>query len=306
VVWWIRPLVRLCAALALPLIVPALIVIALWALPGDPASIICPPEICGEGNTALAERFNLHLGRWHFYSTWIANAVTGDLGRSWRVMQGFPVVDLLWLYTPNTLLLLGMSLFLVISSTAVSGAGVISKRLDPVWQGIGLAPSVILALLCAAFVQIKYGAGSFDGFPAYLRIFLGAGVLAVADGMLPNSILGTRAVFEEENKQRYVQIAILRGETPVSNTLPNVMPALIGQIRARVLLLLSGTVIVEVVLQIPGVGALLWDGTLLQDFGVVLAAVWVFALVSAAMLLVQAMLEIGVAVFIRRAPEVPE
>ena len=47
---------------------------------------------------------------------------------------------------------------------------------------------------------------------------------------------------------------------------------------------MSGAGIVEVVLGIPGLGELLWEGTLLQDFGVVLAAAWAFALLSGALL----------------------
>ena len=35
--WWIRPFVRLIAALVLPFAVPGVITIALWMLPGDPA-----------------------------------------------------------------------------------------------------------------------------------------------------------------------------------------------------------------------------------------------------------------------------
>ena len=80
---------------------------------------------------------------------------------------------------------------------------------------------------------------------------------------------------------------------------------MVGQLRARALHLLSGAVVVEVVLRIDGLGDLLWRGTLLQDFGVVLAAATGFAVVSAALLLVQAGLEVLVAVQTRRTPVVP-
>jgi ABC-type dipeptide/oligopeptide/nickel transport system permease component len=86
--------------------------------------------------------------------------------------------------------------------------------------------------------------------------------------------------------------------------LPNVMPALAGQMRARVLHLLSGAVVVEVVLGLPGVGDLLWSGTLLQDFGVVLAAATSFAAISGGLLCLQALVEIAVALHVRRAPAV--
>jgi len=111
-----------------------------------------------------------------------------------------------------------------------------------------------------------------------------------------------RGLMEAERKQRYVQIAILRGESVLSNTLPNVLPAIAGQMRARLLHLLSGAVIVEVIVRINGLGDLLWQGTLTQDFGVVLAAAFAFAAVSALLLLSQALLEIGVALHVRRHP----
>ena len=106
----------------------------------------------------------------------------------------------------------------------------------------------------------------------------------------------------EENQQRYVGVAILRGERTLENTLPNVAPALVGQMRARVIHLLSGAVVVEVILRIDGLGDLLWGGTLKQDFGVVLGAATLFGAVSAVLLLIQAFVEIVVALHVRRAP----
>ena len=44
------------------------------------------------------------------------------------------------------------------------------------------------------------------------------------------------------------------------NMLPNVAGTLAGQLRARVLHILSGLVIVEVVIGVQGIGELLWEG----------------------------------------------
>lgn len=299
--WWIRPLVRLVAAILLPLAVPAVITAALWALPGDPAEIICPPGIC-DGTEALARRWGLDQGAFHFYSQWMTNALQGEFGASWRVAQGFPVSDLLWESMPTTAMLVLLSMVPLIVGSVVAAFGYLPRKLDPAWQVLGLVPAVIMALAFAAVVQINYGALSHDGWPGTLRLLFGALVLGIADGAFAGAVLGTRSTFEEERKQRYVGIAILRGETALSNTLPNVLPALIGQFRARTLHVLSGTVVVEVVLGIPGLGELLWDGTLLQDFGVVLAAAWAFALLSGGLLLAQALSEVAIAMYVRRSP----
>lgn len=299
--WWVRPLVRLFAALALPFLVPAVITGVMWILPGDPASIICPPAIC-TGAEDLAARWGLDQGPVHFYFNWLSNAATLEFGNSWRVSQGYPVYDLLVESLPTTALLCFLAMIPLVLGAVLAAKGWISQRLDPVWQALGLVPAVILALVFAAVVQINFGALSHDGLPGALRLLFGALVLGVADGALAGAILGTRSTLEEELKQRYVQIAVLRGESVLSNTLPNVLPSLVGQFRARVLHIMSGAVIVEVVLGIPGLGELLWDGTLQQDFGVVLTAAFAVGLLSAALLLAQALVEIAVAIHVRRTP----
>jgi len=294
-------MVRLLAALALPIVVPAIITMVLWSLPGHPAEIICPPGIC-DGTEALAERWNLHKGPWHFFSTWMSNAVQGDFGKSWRVQQGFPVAELIFESLPATAMLVGLALVPLVVGGVLAAAGWIPKLLDPLWQALGLVPAVILALFLAAEIEITYGALSFGGWPGQLRLLLGALVLGVADNALSGALVGTRGVFEAEMRQRYVQIAVLRGESTLSNALPNVLPALIGQFRARALHLMSGAVVVEVVMGIPGIGELLFDGTLMQDFGVVLAATWAFSLLSALLLGTQAVSEIAVALWVRSSP----
>ena len=304
--WWVRPLVRAVAALVLPFLVPAIIIGILWALPGSPIDIFSPPGTgTDEGRAALAERWNLDAGPANFYIAWLGNAATLDFGTSWRTFQGMQVSELLSEKVPWTALLVLFASLPLLLGTIATALGWLPRKLDAFWQVIGIAPSVILALCFTAIVTIQFGAMSTEGPVAWLRLALGALTLGIADSALAGAVNGTRSVMDEEVKQRYVGIAILRGEGVLQNALPNVIPALIGQFRGRMLLILSSTVIVEVVLQIDGLGSLLWTGTLQQDFGVVLAAVWIITLISCAMLLAQALSEVAVALAVRRAPAVP-
>jgi peptide/nickel transport system permease protein len=289
----------------LPFAVPAILTALIWSLPGDPAEIICPPEFCG-GTEALAARWNLDGGPWQFFTGWIANAAKGDFGNSWRVAQGVPVAELLDEAVPTTTFLMLAGLAPIVLGSIGAATGLIPRRADPAFSAVGLVPAVVFALLCAAVVELRYGAESFNAEATAWRIGLGALVLGFSDGAFAGAVSGVRALFRTERKQRYVAVAILRGERVLANMLPNVTPALAGQLRARVLHLLSGCVVVEVVLRINGVGDLLWGGTLLQDFGVVLACATAFAALSAALLLVQAVTEIVVAMHVRRAPAVPQ
>lgn len=296
-----RPGWRALAALLLPLAVPALITLALWALPGDPADLICPPEIC-EGTAILAERWGLDRGPWAFYADWLAGAVHGDLGRSWRVVQGAPVAELVDRALPNTAALVALATLGLLGGSALGLVRGAVARLDVLWQVVGIVPAVMLALVAAAWVELTWGLLSYDGAAGRWRLVLGAATLVFADRALASAITGTRQVFGTEWSRRYIEAARLRGESVWLNALPNVLPALARQWRARVLAVLSGTVVVEVVLGIDGLGALLFTGTLRQDFGVVLAATWLFAVASAALLLAQAVSDGLVSWWVHRVP----
>jgi peptide/nickel transport system permease protein len=300
--WYVRPLVRLIAALLLPAAVPAVITALIWALPGDPAAIICPPEVCS-GTEELAKRWNLNDGPVHFFTEWTTSALSGDFGRSWRLQQGAPVAPMLIESIPNTALLVLFSFVPILLGVIGAATRTLPRAADGLLRVLGLPPSVIFALAASAIITIKYGSAAFGDEAERVKLVLGALALGLADAAMAGAVSGVRGLMESERKQRYVRFGILRGEGVLQNTLPNALPAIIGQLRARVLHLLSGAVIVEVVLQINGLGDLLWGGTLYQDFGVVIAAAFGFAVISAALLITQALVEIGVALHVRRAPK---
>ncbi|MEO0606320.1 MAG: ABC transporter permease subunit, partial [Myxococcota bacterium] len=264
-------------AATLPFAVTAAITLALWALPGDPADILCPPEIC-EGTALLARAWNLDRGPTQFFVDWTRAAFVGDLGRSWRVMPGVPIAQLVGDALPNTLTLVGLATLGLAGGSLLGLVRGGLARLDALWQLVGLVPAVIVALAAAAWVELTFGLLSYDGTAGRWRLALGVLTLVVADRALGEAVSGTRQVFTTEFRRRYIDIARLRGESIWANALPNVLPTLARQWRARVLAVLSGTVVVEVVLRIEGLGQLLFQGTLRQDFGLVLAATWLFAL----------------------------
>ncbi len=290
---------RGAVALALPLVVPGLVIAALWALPGDPASLICPPELCPGAD--LARRWNLDRGPVAFYVDWLAAALRGDLGRSWTLQQGMPVAGALLpslAYTAGLVLLA----FLPAAGAAGLAAAGRGRATERGLEAVGLLPGVVGALLAAAWGELTFGAGAGGLAAGLSRLGLGALVLLLTDRFAAVAVGGVRATIEAETQRRYVRMAVLRGERVLDNVLVNVLPALAAQARGRLLQLLSGAVIVEVVLGIPGLGQWLFEGTLAQDFGVVLAATWGYSLLCSAVLLAHAGVDAAVARAVRRAP----
>ena len=177
-----------------------------------------------------------------------------------------------------------------------------SKRWDPLLVFLSVLPVVVLALLAAAVVELNFAGAGDEGLGYWMRLVAAALTLGIADGALSGSILGNRSMFEQENQQRYVGISILQRREQLLQYTSNLAGALVGQYRSRIVQLLSGAVIVEVIVRVDGFGALLWRGTLMQDFGVVLAAATVFASLSSILLLFQAIVEVVQNLHQRRAP----
>jgi ABC-type dipeptide/oligopeptide/nickel transport system permease component len=307
--------VRATAALSLPFLVPAIITMIIWGLPGDPASTLCPPVTCPtEAREALVTSYSLE-DPFSFLGAWLSRAVVLDFGRSPVAYAGMEVSDLLASSVPNTTIVMLIALVPILLGTFGAAFSVLPKQLDPILQAVGVVPAVLFALFVVAALTINFGPSDPWAFAVPLSTLdweispiklVGAGVvLGLADGALSGAVAGTRSVFESEIKQRYIGIAVLRGEGAMTNAAPNVLPTIIGQFRGRVLHLLSGTVIVEVILGIDGLGDLLWRGTLQNDYFIVLAAAWGFALLSAVLLFLQALSEVGISLLVRYSPPVP-
>jgi peptide/nickel transport system permease protein len=301
--WWTRPVVRVVLALALPFLVPLLIAMLIWAMPGDPASIVCPPEACGAGYEALAARWNLDQGPIHFYSNWMGSAIHGDLGVSWSYMTGVEVNELVGESIWTTVKLIALAGFVLLLGAIRAASRSMSKWTKGLFKAMGMVPALVLALAGSALITIAFGSESHGTAASSIRLLFGAFALALADASLSGTVEGVENRVESERRQRYVQIGVLRGESELLNVMPNILPALAGQFRARLLNLLSSAVIIEVILEIDGIGDMLWTGTVEQDFGLVLGCSFAFVVIASVFLLTQAALEIATALKVRSSPK---
>ena len=297
--WWIRPVVRLVLAVALPFLVPLLIAAMIWAMPGDPATNVCP-DCSGEGMMKMIQDRNLDQGPLHFYTEWMSSMVSGDFGRSWSFQSGEEVSYLLKSGVGFTL-----KLFLLGAVFILAGAILTAKQWIPRWAKsavrlVGMLPGLVLSLAAIAVYTVYINPSAME--TTWTQVFMGALILAIADAALSGTIDGVDEVIETEGRRRYVQIAILRGESTLKNILPNTLPGLVGQIRARLLGLLSAAIIIEMILKINGVGELLVVGALKQDFPLVMACTFFYVVISSVMLFLQASIEIAVALSIRKSP----
>lgn len=287
-------------SLAIVLLGASLIIFSIMRfLPGDPVLVMLgmdtDPAIVAEARAQLGLDQPVLVQ----YVAWVGDAVRGDLGRSLFLRQD--VVDLLVVRFPTTLALAIASL--IVALGIAIPAGVLSARfkgrwLDHVSRMIGLAgvsmPNFWLGLLLIMFfaVQLRW-------FPVGGYVPITQDPLAgLAHLVLPAITLGTayaatimrmlRGSMLDVLRRDYIAVARAFGvpERTVTwhDALKNALIPTLTVSGFAFGYMLAGTIIVEVIFNIAGVGRLLFEAILTRDYplvqGIVLFNVGLFIFVN--------------------------
>jgi peptide/nickel transport system permease protein len=270
---------RLLGAIPVLFGVTLLSFIVLNLLPGDAASQL----LGADATPAQIHRYEieLHLNQpwperyWH----WLASALTGNLGTS--LANGQPVSSLLGQRLPVTveLVVLGFIVSLVI---AVPAAVLAARRPNGIFDrismlvsmtGLSMAPYVLaLALIIVFAVDLAVlpalgWVPLSQGIGANLRCL----VLPAFSIGLPLACFYTRMLradlLEQMQGEEYIVAAWAKGISPwrvlVNHALRNSMFGLITVVALNFSTLLGGTVIIEQIFGLPGIGQALL--TAIQD-----------------------------------------
>jgi peptide/nickel transport system permease protein len=290
-----RTLQMLLALLGVSVIVFAII----HLVPGDPVRTALGTRFDQEIYDALVERNGLDRPIVVQYFAWLANAVGGDLGVSFR--DGRPVTELVVERLPATLTLAAAAL--VVAVTVALPLGVVSamrsgSKLDyaataasqvgvsvpDFWAGIMY---ILLFSLTLRWLPPSNYVSPAESITEWLRHLL---LPALTVGLVSASILFRfiRSAVLEAASQDYVRTARAKGvsERRVlwDHILPNAWVSIVTVVGLQLGFLLGGVVVVEVIFNWPGIGRLALiavnnrDFTLLQ--GTVLYVALMFLLVN--------------------------
>ena len=271
---------RLLAALPV-LFVISLIGFGLEAVsPGDTAELLLraegveavTPEAVAQRRAALGLDDPLPVR----YLDWLAGAVRGDLGRSFRSYT--PVTELYRQRIGNTLLLAVCAVLL--SAVVAVPLGIVAasrrgKLADALAHLVALAgaaaPGFWIAFVLVYFFAVRLRWLPVFGTPTPKGIILPAVVLALANTALLTRI--TRATILEILGQDYVRVARAKGLRPRlilrRHVLSNAMPPLLTVLGLEAAQLMTGAAVVEFVFAWPGIGKLAVDSALVRDTPVV-------------------------------------
>jgi len=273
------------ATLAVTLLLVSLLVfVVVRVLPGDPALIILGTE--GNAETAQRIRESLGLNRPVVvqYLEWVGRAARGDLGRSiqYDVPVASLVVSRLAVTLPLTLLAAGFMALValpvgVYAAThqrrwrdyAVMAASQVGVAVPGFWAGL------LLVLLFA--VQLGwFKSGGFDGWgqgvlPALKSLLLPA----VALGLFQFAVLArtTRSAVLEVLREEYVKTARAKGlaerRVLFRHVLRNAMIPILTVAGVQLGQLMAGSIVLESVFYLPGLGRLAIGAISARDLPVV-------------------------------------
>ncbi|MEX2658135.1 MAG: ABC transporter permease [Acidimicrobiales bacterium] len=278
---------------------PVLFLVSLGAIaltnlmPGSAAETILGEFAREDDIVRLEEELGLNAPIWERYVDWVGGAVQGDLGGSIRSRQ--PVSELILERVPITLEIGLASLVIAIAVAVPLGAYAAANeggRLDKVVTSlvsVSLAlPTYVIAIFLIYLIAVKGGllppngwSPLSDGIVTNLR-FVALPIISLAIAEIPVMLRVLRADVMATLKEDFVLSARSRGLSRNYVLFRHALrPSLFSLVTVSGIVfgrLLGGTVIVERIFSLPGVGSLIATSVLGKDVRVVQAIVVLIAL----------------------------
>lgn len=276
-------------------LIPVLLGITLIAflllrvLPGDPATLILGQRGTAEDIARLTQQLGLDRPLWQQYLRFLGDLLQGSFGQSiaYRAAVGPLILERLW----ATLELVGLSTVLAVAMavplaliSALRKGGVADLAIKILFVALMSMPSfwlgilliLLLALVFPIFPVSGYGEGLLDRLH---HLFLPAFVIAVGTAALV--IRSLRSSMIEVMKADYIDTARakgLRGRTVlVRHILRNSLISTISVLGVHTSWVIGGTVVIEAVFAVPGLGYLLVSSIAARDYPLVQGLTVTFA-----------------------------
>lgn len=282
---------RLGAAIVTLLIVSMVVFAITAVLPGDAAQQALGQFATPEQVAALRLKLGLDQPGVVRYLHWLMNLLSGDMGQS--VSNALPVSELMAGRVPNTLMLAAVTALVSVPVALIIGIGSAmgrGGRIDSFLSFITLAlvavPEFLVATLAVLIFAVNLGwlsalsyASDITSPLQFLRTYA-LPVMTLCCVIVAQMARMTRAAVIDQLDSAYVEMARLKGVSPVRIVLRHALPNAIGPIANAIALslsyLLGGVVIVETIFNYPGIASLMVDAVTNRDMALVQACTMLF------------------------------
>ncbi|HMM27143.1 MAG TPA: ABC transporter permease [Aggregatilineaceae bacterium] len=268
--------------------VTLLVFFAIRAIPGDAITAMLGTEagmLTANQRAALEEYFGLDKPAYVQYFNWLGNLLQGDLGYS--VRHGQPVLDVILARFPVTLelavlaVLIALAIGLTFGMIAAIFHNSVIDLFGQLFALIGLAaPNFLIGTLIIYVLSVYFGilpnAGNYvdlteDPVKNFEQIIFPAITLGFA--FSASVMRMTRSAMLEVLGQDYIRTARskgLRERAIISrHALRNALIPIVTLVGVEAGYLLGGTVIVEEIFTLPGIGRLAYNAISQRDYALI-------------------------------------
>jgi peptide/nickel transport system permease protein len=271
-------------------LVTVLIFLLIKLVPGDPASAILGDRATDASVRALRHQWGLDRPIWEQYAIYMRNLATGNLGQSLRYQT--PVTSMLPRRTGVTFFLIIYSLtlsVLIAVPLALLAALYRNRWPDHVIRAFMALPlaspafwiGILLLIVFALKLRWLPAEGYGEGFTDHLQhLFLPALTLSYAFASVLSRNL--RSSLIDVLTTTYVDFARAKGlrrrAVLFGHVLRAAMLPIVTLVGVRLSYAIGGSVVIETVFAIPGLGSWMVDSILSRDYVVVQTLTLMFAL----------------------------
>jgi len=275
---------RLILAVAVALFVSSL-VFALTNAAADPASVLAGEGAREADIQAIRAQFGFDRPLIEQYANWIGKAVQGDLGQSYRMKR--PTADLLAESLPITAKLgvsalafaicLGIPLGVFAAIRPNSWIDRLALSISVVGQAM---PTFWFALLMILLFGVTLRWLPISGSGTWQHMIMPA--IALGYYATPAIMRLTRAGMIDALASDYIRTARAKGLLPpvilFKHALRNALVPVVSLAAVQFGFMLGGSVVIEAVFALPGLGSLAWEAITRSDLPVVQAIVLLVSL----------------------------
>lgn len=255
--------------------------LAFNVIPGDPALIMLGTNASPEKVQALRQELGLNQSLSERYRNWIVKFVKGDLGKSIRFSE--PVKDLVSKRIPVTLSLAILSLLMIFIISIPLGIFSAKKEgtfIDTVINiicqiNIAIPPfflGIIFILVFGIILKI-FSPGKYVNYNQDFIGFLKYLIVPAVSIALPNIAIVVkflRASVIEQMTKDYVRTAYSKGNKEnailYKHVLKNSLITIITLMGMIIASILGGSIIIEQLFSLPGIGSILITSISTRDF----------------------------------------
>lgn len=280
--WFIA---RRVLSLIITLLFATMVIFAvLEIIPGDPARLMLGINATEDAVASLREQMGLNQSLYVRYFSWLRGLLVGDLGQSLTYSSKVSelIGERIWVSLPLALIALTLSSVIAIPVGLYAAArrGQPSDTAIMAATQFGIAiPNFWFALLLVyvfAVVLRWVPAGGFPGWangfwPALFSLALPAIALALPQAAILSRV--ARSALIEVLGEDFIRTARAKGltksQTLWSHALRNAMIPVVTIMGLQFAFLLAGTIIIENVFYLPGLGRLVFQAITQHDLPVV-------------------------------------